>query len=475
MNWAEEEVSDDEVEQVREQTGSLSVQSKEGGNEQQQGRGEALNQGSRNEGGGAGDSYQRGGDRGGGGGDNYQRGGDRGGRGDYQDRGGGGGRGGDRRDEPRGPVEIPMTGPFVAYVGNLSYNTDEQALGEYFHSNGCDIDEVKVQEGRGFGHITFTNRESLELAMSANETELDRRRIRVDVDRKRGGDGDRGGRGGGDRDRDGMRGDRNNNISDREEVEADAWSRGSKNQAAPRRERSEGGYERAEGRSGEGRSDRMGGDRPPRRDDGPMQRGQEVKPKSRPTINIAPRSIPVEAVGSPAAASSIFGDAKPRDEKVFIAAKKEANDAKKAERAERAEKNKEGGAARGERKTANADPAKKGGSGSGSWEREGPKKKQDDAAPRINKGPNATNGNGNKDNKDTKDTINKEKKTTEKKEPTAIAKAPTPAVVDERTDEEKFTAAQLALQSTNAPTAAAIKKAAAPKNVFAAGFGSDSD
>lgn len=84
----------------------------------------------------------------------------RGGRGGYDDRGGGGygdrgngrggrddrGGGGDRRDGGRGQngdraprpqateADISMTGPFTAYVGNLSFSTTAQALGTSNHS-----------------------------------------------------------------------------------------------------------------------------------------------------------------------------------------------------------------------------------------------------------------------------------------------------------------------------------------------------
>ena len=67
---------------------------------------------------------------------------DGGGRGGRDDRGGGGdrrdggrGQNGDRAPRPQATeADIPMAGPFTAYVGNLAFSTTAQALGTSNHS-----------------------------------------------------------------------------------------------------------------------------------------------------------------------------------------------------------------------------------------------------------------------------------------------------------------------------------------------------
>ncbi len=96
------------------------------------------------------------------------------------------------------------------FVGNLSWNTTDDALHEAFAPFG-EISEAKVitdrdtGRSRGFGFVTFTDDEAGEKAISAVDgTELDGRQIRVNEAQERsnrggGGGGYRGGGGGGDR------------------------------------------------------------------------------------------------------------------------------------------------------------------------------------------------------------------------------------------------------------------------------------
>jgi RNA recognition motif-containing protein len=86
------------------------------------------------------------------------------------------------------------------FVGNLSYNTDEQRLQEVFQAIGP-VDSVNIvrdqMTGRARG-FAFVEMQSDELAQNAirqlNETELDGRRIAVNEARPKPA-GDRGGRG----------------------------------------------------------------------------------------------------------------------------------------------------------------------------------------------------------------------------------------------------------------------------------------
>jgi cold-inducible RNA-binding protein len=106
------------------------------------------------------------------------------------------------------------------YVGNLSYDTTQDDLTNYFSQFG-DIEELKLITDRdtgrskGFGFITFSSPEGAQRACNeANDTEFEGRTIKVNMakDDFRGGGrsgggrggrsgGGRGGFGGGDRDR----------------------------------------------------------------------------------------------------------------------------------------------------------------------------------------------------------------------------------------------------------------------------------
>lgn len=218
-------------------------------------------------------------------------------RGGGQQRGGGGGgmqrnrrkENEDQRrqqgNDRRGGVEsIPDNGPYKASIGNLNFNTSARTLGEFFLNGQCDVTDVRLDEnadGRknGYGHVTFSDRESLVNALTADGVELDGRSIRVYIDKR------------------GQWNDRRGGSQPSRADEADKWDRGQKRQPRAGGRKSDDG-ERTEGSGG--------------RDSG----------KSRPVINIAPRSIPVEASADTARSSSIFGDAKPRDDRAYEEARK---------------------------------------------------------------------------------------------------------------------------------------------------------
>ena len=194
---------------------------------------------------------------------------------------------------------------------------------------------------RGFGHVTFATRESLIKSLQADGVKLENRAIKVDIDRKGQKDKSHGG-GFGDRgDRAAMSERRYRDDAPIGKSEAGgSWDR-----AAPRAapQGANGGYQAA---SAGGNRDA----RPPR-EGGGMKRGDRPAgdaagstgaPATRPTIKIAPRTKPLEEVaGVSTSASSIFGEAKPRDASVFDKTIAAASD--KPVRKER--KNSEGGAA----------------------------------------------------------------------------------------------------------------------------------
>ena len=85
------------------------------------------------------------------------------------------------------------------FVGNLSWNTDDQGLFDAFAQFG-EVMEAKVVtdrdsgRSRGFGFVTFANEEAGEDAMSGLDgTELDGRSIRVSVAQDRRNDRRSGG------------------------------------------------------------------------------------------------------------------------------------------------------------------------------------------------------------------------------------------------------------------------------------------
>jgi RNA recognition motif-containing protein len=72
------------------------------------------------------------------------------------------------------------------YVGNLSYETTEDQLRDFFTQYGS-IEEIKLisdfQTGRskGFGFITYTTDEAGENALTANGMEIDDRKLKVNT------------------------------------------------------------------------------------------------------------------------------------------------------------------------------------------------------------------------------------------------------------------------------------------------------
>jgi RNA recognition motif-containing protein len=101
------------------------------------------------------------------------------------------------------------------YVGNLSYSTDDAALGAFFSADGRQVASAKVMtdretgRSRGFGFVEMATPEDAQKAIEAlNGKELDGRALTVNEAREqapRGGGGGfgagRGGGGGGGRDR----------------------------------------------------------------------------------------------------------------------------------------------------------------------------------------------------------------------------------------------------------------------------------
>ena len=93
------------------------------------------------------------------------------------------------------------------YVGNLSYNTNDETLRAAFAADGRNVKEVSVitdrmtGQPRGFAFVEMATQADADAAISALDgRELDGRTLRVSEARERpggGGGGGGGGRGGG--------------------------------------------------------------------------------------------------------------------------------------------------------------------------------------------------------------------------------------------------------------------------------------
>ena len=91
------------------------------------------------------------------------------------------------------------------YVGNLSYDADEETLRGLFADGGWPVEEVAIitdrdtGRPRGFGFVTLSNSGDAEAAIAAlNGRDVGGRSLVVNEARER-SDRDRGGRGGGGR------------------------------------------------------------------------------------------------------------------------------------------------------------------------------------------------------------------------------------------------------------------------------------
>ncbi len=99
------------------------------------------------------------------------------------------------------------------YVGNLSYEINEEGLNDFFESNGVAVQSVTIikdkytDRSKGFGFVEVSSPEEVEKAISTlNGKELEGRTVNVSQARareeRRGFSGPKGGRG----KRDGRRG-----------------------------------------------------------------------------------------------------------------------------------------------------------------------------------------------------------------------------------------------------------------------------
>jgi len=90
------------------------------------------------------------------------------------------------------------------YVGNLSWNTDDDSLRQVFSQFGSVLDCIVMRDretgrSRGFGFVTYGSSQEAESALGMNDQDLDGRRVKVNLANAKpaGGGGGGGGYDGG--------------------------------------------------------------------------------------------------------------------------------------------------------------------------------------------------------------------------------------------------------------------------------------
>lgn len=86
------------------------------------------------------------------------------------------------------------------YVGNLPFSVDEQELHQMFEQFG-EIESANLiidrasGRSKGFGFVSFKDKDAMSKALSMNDTEINGRKLRVNEARERTEGGGGGGRG----------------------------------------------------------------------------------------------------------------------------------------------------------------------------------------------------------------------------------------------------------------------------------------
>ncbi|XP_023012778.1 eukaryotic translation initiation factor 4H1 [Leptinotarsa decemlineata] len=251
---------------------------------------------------------------------------------------GGGRRGGGRKPLPTEP-------PFTAYVGNLPKGIiqgDIELIFPQLHVKNIRlVMDKETDVFKGFGYVEFETLDDLVKAIELNgDIDVEGHMIKIDVAEgkrnDRGGGFDRSGRGGRGRGGGGFRGDRygnddfdrrggppRGNFNDRDR----AGNRGNYgnftgDDGGPHQQRGGGGEwssNRNRGNMG-GQGGFSGGGRPRQERKSFSEDLPNPAPDTsgRPKLKLLPRTVkaPVNAIAESSQTSSIFGGAKPREEKV---------------------------------------------------------------------------------------------------------------------------------------------------------------
>ncbi|KAI9293893.1 RNA-binding domain-containing protein [Neoconidiobolus thromboides FSU 785] len=89
------------------------------------------------------------------------------------------------RNRREGPVELPTSAPYIAYVANLSYSLTEQDLRDFFADSKVLSVRIPInhenQKPRGFAYVEFEDVESLSKAIDLTDKELHGRSVFINV------------------------------------------------------------------------------------------------------------------------------------------------------------------------------------------------------------------------------------------------------------------------------------------------------
>ncbi|XP_055845339.1 eukaryotic translation initiation factor 4H isoform X2 [Episyrphus balteatus] len=258
-----------------------------------------------------------------------------------------GGYGGDRPQK-----QLPTESPFIAYVGNLPQGLVQGDVMKIFQD--FEVKSVRLVKDRetdqfkGFCYVEFETLKDLELALDRDgRIQLDDRSapLRIDIAEKR--KNDRGGGGGGgfqkrgpprqggsnqQFNRGGNGGGMNRNNDNRNDNRDRPTNRGrygnfsddrnfDRNMDRNNREGSYGGSSRDGGDRYNNYNRQRGGDRDRQynnSNDRPPSSVGSLDDSERPRLNLKPRTIqtPINSLAETKQAASIFGNAKPREEKL---------------------------------------------------------------------------------------------------------------------------------------------------------------
>lgn len=85
---------------------------------------------------------------------------------------------------PREELPVPTVPPFTAFVGNLTFETDDEAVKEHLGPGITSVRLVKDPmsgKPKGYGYVEYGSQGELKVALGKNMTSLGGRTIRVSV------------------------------------------------------------------------------------------------------------------------------------------------------------------------------------------------------------------------------------------------------------------------------------------------------
>ena len=285
------------------------------------------------------------------------------------------------------PADIPPGGPpFTAFVGNLPFSikSPDDLVGEVRQLIGGDAGISRARLGKdrktgktgGFGYVEFDTADDLLVLLNLpnhRPPQIRGRDIKVDVAAQRQQpSGDRGDRGASFRGSSG-RGSRTNLSGNLDDIDGSNFRGGRGSMGRNGSGRNDGGSNSNNNNSNRRNSNRQSSQR---KDDGKSG----GPPPVRQSLKLAPRTKPAEGAERSSSSSSIFGDAKPRDDAAWEAERekrsslaKAAEDSKKKEKKDGSSTGGDGGGSKKDkdnmRRSGSSTSVGKGGRGGGGAKR----------------------------------------------------------------------------------------------------------